>query len=112
MNGVNTQGENIADNGAAKGAYAAYQRFVDKNGPDPLLPGLNYTRNQLYWISAAQTWCTVTKPEFDTLYYTTNEHAPHVFRVIGMFQNAYHFSSDFNCSPGTRMNPINKCEIW
>lgn len=60
-------GENIADNGAVKGMYGAYQTFVERNGPEPTLPELNYTQNQLFWISAAQLWCAVTRPEFDTL---------------------------------------------
>lgn len=60
-------GENIADNGAVKGMYGAYQTFVERNGPEPTLPDLNYTQNQLFWISAAQLWCAVTRPEFDTL---------------------------------------------
>lgn len=112
MNGVNTQGENIADNGAIKGTYEAYQKFVDQNGPDLLLPSANYTANQLFWISAAQIWCAKTRPEFDKLHYATNVHAPHRFRVIGTFRNSANFATDFNCVPGSKMNPIAKCTIW
>lgn len=114
MNGVITQGENIADNGAVKVAYESYQRFSQLNGPEANLPELSFTPNQLFWISAAQIWCSVSRPEFDTMHYTTNVHAPNEFRVIGTFQNSAHFARDFNCSPGTTMNPIKsqKCEIW
>lgn len=56
MNGIITQGENIADNGAVKGMYKAYQSYVERNGAEATLPGLNYTQNQLFWISAAQLW--------------------------------------------------------
>jgi neprilysin len=62
LNGINTQGENIADNGGIKEAYLAYKKFVDQNGEEPPLPGLNMTSNQLFWISAAQTWCSVSRP--------------------------------------------------
>lgn len=62
LNGVNTQGENIADNGGLKQAYHAYQKWVQKHGDERVLPGLNYTANQLFWISAAQTWCSVYRP--------------------------------------------------
>jgi neprilysin len=59
LNGINTQGENIADNGGVITAYRAYQKWVEKNGEEPKLPGLNFSPNQLFWISLAQTWCSV-----------------------------------------------------
>lgn len=62
LNGINTQGENIADNGGIKEAYLAYKKFVQGNGVEKKLPGLNFTANQLFWISAAQTWCSVYRP--------------------------------------------------
>lgn len=62
LNGINTQGENIADNGGIKEAYLAYKKFVQDNGVEKKLPGLNFTANQLFWISAAQTWCSVYRP--------------------------------------------------
>lgn len=112
VNGKRTLDENIADNGAIKGMYSAYQTFVDRNGLDPLLPELNYTANQLFWISAAQTWCAVTKPSYDQQFYRINPHAPSRFRIIGSFSNAQAFSADFQCAAGSRMNPANKCELW
>ena len=92
--------------------YEAYQTFVAVNGPEPLLPGLNYTQNQLFWISAAQLWCAVTRPEFDTIQYTTDVHAPNKYRIIGTFTNMVQFSNDFKCARGTNMNPVYKCEVW
>lgn len=92
--------------------YSAYQKFIKQNGPDPILNGLNYTMNQLFWIAAAQTWCAVTRPDFETTQYITNIHAPFKFRLIGSLSNSQNFSNDFNCAPKTPMNPIHKCEIW
>lgn len=112
MNGANTKNENIADNGAIKLLYEAYQKMAAQNGPDPMLNGLNYTTNQLFWISAAQTFCAVTRPYFERAQYMSNIHTPFKFRLIGSLSNSVHFSRDFNCKPESRMNPINKCQIW
>lgn len=57
LNGINTQGENIADNGGIKESYLAYKQWVAQNGEEPKLPGLHYSQEQMFWISAAQTWC-------------------------------------------------------
>lgn len=57
LNGINTQGENIADNGGVKESYIAYHRWVKKNGQEQKLPGLDYSPQQMFWISAGQTWC-------------------------------------------------------
>lgn len=62
LNGVNTQGENIADNGGIKQAYLAYKSYTKKNGAEPKLPGLDYEPKQLFWILAAQQWCTQARP--------------------------------------------------
>lgn len=112
MNGYNTHGENIADNGAIKVLYEAYHKFTQQNGPDPVLNGLNYTTDQLFWISAAQTWCAVTRPEFERMQYMSNVHTPFKYRLIGSISNSHNFSNDFNCASGSKMNPLTKCEIW
>lgn len=57
-----TQGENIADNGGIKEAYLAYQKWAQENGDEPLLSGLNYTQQQVFWIAAAQNWCSISRP--------------------------------------------------
>jgi predicted metalloendopeptidase len=61
LNGINTQGENTADNGGVKTAYKAYKSWVVEHGAEPTLPGLKYSSDQLFWISAAQNWCAVQR---------------------------------------------------
>lgn len=112
LNGINTQGENIADNGGVKEAYLAYQNFVKSHGPEHGLPGLNYTTNQLFWISSAQTWCAVFRPEAMKKRILTGVHSPNQFRVFGPLSNTKEFSKDFQCAEGSKMNPIAKCEVW
>ena len=134
LNGINTQGENIADNGGIKAAYLAYKKWVEKNGQEPKLPALNYSSSQLFWISAAQTWCSVYRPGNYHFYIhilliftiliklllsenlkmrvSSNFHAPGQFRVLGTFRNMQDFANDFKCSVNASMNPVNKCEVW
>ena len=62
INGINTQGENIADNGGVKQAYLAYKKFIMETGDEPKLPGLDFSSKQLFWLAAAQTECDVSRP--------------------------------------------------
>ena len=55
LNGINTQGENIANNGGIKEAYLGYKKWVQDNDIiEPKLPGHDYTSEQLFWISWGQ----------------------------------------------------------
>ena len=112
LNGVHTQGENIADNGGIKAAYRAYRKWATANGPEPKLPGLEFTPEQIFWISSAQLWCNNLRKEILSNYITTNEHSPPEFRVLGTFKNMKDFSKDFQCPVGSAMNPVHKCEVW
>lgn len=111
LNGINTQGENIADNGGIKESYRAYMRWAEKN-PEPKLPGLSYTPQQLFWISAGQVWCSVYREEAMKSRVTTGVHSPGQFRVIGPMSNSKEFAEDFKCASGSNMNPVKKCEVW
>lgn len=112
LNGINTQGENIADNGGIKEAYLAYDKWVTRNGEEPYLPGLGYTGRQMFWVSSARIWCSKTRNEELRQLIFTDEHVPDKFRVIGPLSNMKYFAKDFNCPLGSKMNPVHKCQIW
>jgi predicted metalloendopeptidase len=113
LNGVNSQGENIADTAGLKLAYKAYVSAKSKNLiNDPTLPGLPYSQEQLFWISSAQTWCSVERPEVKKILILTDNHALSKFRVLGTLSNSRDFPKDFMCALGSAMNPVKKCEIW
>ncbi|KAF5280979.1 hypothetical protein FQR65_LT14903 [Abscondita terminalis] len=112
VNGVLTQGENIADNGGIKEAYFAYKKWLSRNGDEPKLPGLDYTPKQLFWISVASCWCSKERKEIIEQVLMGDEHSPSRFRVIGPLSNFEEFATDFKCAPGTKMNPKHKCKVW
>jgi len=114
VNGINTQGENIADNGGIKEAYRAYNQWIKTNGVEQLLPGLDYSPRQLFWISAANVWCSKARPQALKLSVLTGAHSPDQFRVQGAFSNMPAFARDFNCPVGSKMNPNKdkQCSVW
>ncbi|XP_071515798.1 neprilysin-2 isoform X3 [Panulirus ornatus] len=112
VNGINTQGENIADNGGIKEAYNAYKQWVKDNGEEKLLPSLPYNTKQLFWLSAANVWCGKYRPETLKLRILTGAHSPAQFRVNGPFSNQIDFASDWNCPAGSPLNPTQKCSVW
>ncbi|EDW26543.1 GL13072 [Drosophila persimilis] len=113
LNGKQTLGENIADNGGLKAAYHAYQRTKSEKEADILkLPGLNLTHSQLFFVSFAQVWCSSTTEETNLLQVEKDPHSPSQFRVIGTLSNMKEFAEVFQCKPGKRMNPTSKCEVW
>ncbi|XP_046673742.1 endothelin-converting enzyme homolog isoform X3 [Homalodisca vitripennis] len=112
LNGKQTLGENIADNGGLKAAFRAYLDWVSKNKEELRLPALNLTHRQLFFLSFAQVWCSASTEEATNLQIEKDAHAPPKFRVIGSLSNSPDFAREFNCPLGSKMNPVKKCEVW
>lgn len=112
ISGNQTLGENIADNGGLKASYHAYLELMkDKQEPQKL-PGLDLTHKQLFFVAFAQVWCSAVTREATSLQIEKDPHSPAKFRVVGSLSNMKEFAKEFNCKPGTKMNPRNKCEVW
>lgn len=113
VDGVNTQGENIADNGGIKQAFRAYEKWLKINGDEKEnLPGMNATGKQLFFLNFAQMWCGSMRPEATKNKLKTAVHSPGKFRVIGTLSNTKDFAQVFNCPLGSPMNPRKKCSVW
>ncbi|XP_051164292.1 neprilysin-4 isoform X2 [Leptopilina boulardi] len=113
IDGINTQGENIADNGGIKQAFRAYEKWLKTNGDEKEnLPGINATGKQLFFLNFAQIWCSSMRPEATKNKLKTAVHSPGKFRVIGSLSNTRDFAQVFNCPLGTPMNPTKKCSVW
>ncbi|OQV15255.1 Neprilysin [Hypsibius exemplaris] len=115
LNGVLTQGENIADNGGMKEAFYGYKNYIaaGRNGTSQdRLPGLSYTPEQLFFLANAQVWCSDFRPTDLANQIRTGAHSPGRFRVIGPMQNFDEFSKAYSCPLGSYMNPVQKNPVW
>ncbi|CUA72481.1 hypothetical protein RSOLAG22IIIB_01151 [Rhizoctonia solani] len=110
LNGNLTLGENLADSGVIQ-AYRAW-KSASTTGLDFTLPGLNYTHEQLFWISFGRIWATKVKPAFAVQRARTDPHSPGQYRVDGTLSNIPAFAKAFGCKKGTRMNPEKQCTLW
>ena len=112
LNGQLTLGENIADLGGLKLAFAAYQASRAGKSPEPPVAG--FTPEQAFFISYAQSWCTAIRPEFARLLAQTDAHAAARWRVNGPLSNLPEFQKAFGCPVGSPMARAGgkRCEIW
>ncbi|XP_015790642.1 neprilysin-2-like [Tetranychus urticae] len=112
LNGQLSLDENIADNGGLHIAYQAYQSTRKYIDIELKMPGLNYTSDQLFWISYAQLWCANYKNSTLEIEGANSNHVPGRYRVIGSLSNNVDFSNSFKCPIGSPMNPEKKCFLW
>jgi putative endopeptidase len=107
VDGVLTLGENIADLGGLKLAYAAYhasgatESFAGSFGPD-----------QQFFLAYAQIWCANFREELARSRVRVDPHAPPRFRVNGVIRNMSEFAETFHCASGSPMAPQDRCEVW
>ncbi|CAA7267908.1 unnamed protein product [Cyclocybe aegerita] len=100
VNGNLTSGENIGDTGLIQ-AYRAWKtqyHVSEKAGTEYLLPGLKFTRDQLFFISFARIWARAMKPAAAVQRIRTDPHSPSRYRVDGTVSNIPEFAKAFKCS--------------
>ncbi|CAH1248353.1 ECE1 [Branchiostoma lanceolatum] len=112
VSGRLTAGENIADNGGLKQTFRGYKKWAAANGPEPMLPGLPLSPEQLLFVNFGQTWCAKANQQTAQRLLFTDSHSPGRFRVIGTLSNSRDFAEVFSCPAGSPMNPHGKCTVW
>ncbi|XP_063811843.1 phosphate-regulating neutral endopeptidase PHEX [Pseudophryne corroboree] len=116
VKGTKTLAENIADNGGMRESFRAYRKWIqDKRGgkEEVLLPGINLTNNQLFFLSYAHVRCNTFRPEAAREHIINGVHSPPMFRVIGAMSNFEEFRKAFNCPENSLMNRgNNSCRVW
>ncbi|XP_034341153.1 phosphate-regulating neutral endopeptidase PHEX [Arvicanthis niloticus] len=116
VKGKRTLGENIADNGGLREAFRAYRKWINdrRHGvEEPLLPGITFTNNQLFFLSYAHVRCNSYRPEAAREQVQIGAHTPPQFRVNGAISNFEEFQKAFNCPPNSTMNRgADSCRLW
>ena len=110
LNGELTLGENIADLGGIKLAFAAYQAARSGKAPEAAVEG--FPPEQAFFVGYAQSWCTKIRPEAARVRAKTDPHSPARWRVNGPLSNTPEFAKAFQCEAGRPMVRAERCEIW
>lgn len=108
VNGQLTLGENIADLGGIKLAYAAMKA---KQASSPAVSS-EFSAEQQFFVSFAQGWCTKMRDEKLRHLVATNPHSPPNLRVNAPLSNLPEFAGAFACQPGAKMVRKDRCEVW
>ena len=101
VNGKLTLGENIADIGGLKIAFAAYQNSL-KGKPVPV-PIDGFTGPQRFFLGTAAVWRNHIREAALSLRLKTDPHSPGRERVIGPISNQPEFYEAFGCKDGQAM---------
>lgn len=112
VNGKLTLGENIADLGGLKIAFAALQKSLEGKAKPAPIDG--FTTEQRFFLGYAQSWRFMARDESTRMRVATDPHSPARFRVIGPLSNLPEFYQAFGCAEGTSMvRPANlRPSIW
>ncbi|KAK7205471.1 endothelin-converting enzyme, partial [Myxozyma melibiosi] len=106
VNGKFTEGENIADNGGIAAAFNAWKTHEARE-PSPLLPGVNMTKEQLFFVNYARWWCGKTRPGTAAQRIYTDPHSPSFVRVLAAAEDSQDFIDAFQCK-----NKSPRCVLW
>jgi len=114
INGELTQGENIADIGGIKLAYAAVQKALDKNPQAREQKIDGFTPEQRFFLGWAQVWRGNQREDDLRLRLNTDPHSPTHYRCNAPISNMPEFAKAFNLPDNCPMvRPADKrVNIW
>ena len=114
INGELTLGENIADIGGVKLAYAALQKALDKNPQAREQKIDGFTPEQRFFLGWAQVWHANQREDDLRLRLNTDPHSPTHYRCNGPISNMPEFAKAFNLPDNCpMMRPADKrVNIW
>lgn len=111
INGKQTLGENIGDNGGLNIAYRAFQNEMKKA---PLKTVDGFTPAQRFFLSWARVWASNMTPQYIQLLITSDVHSPNMARVNGALPQIDGWYDAFHITRGNKMYlPKSKrAHIW
>jgi putative endopeptidase len=114
INGELTQGENIADIGGVKLAYAALQKALDKNPQAREQKIDGFTPEQRFFLGWAQVWRANQREQDLRLRLNTDPHSPTHYRCNGAISNMPEFAKAFDLPDDSPMirPPDKRVNIW
>ncbi|GAK64382.1 endothelin-converting enzyme 1 [Moesziomyces antarcticus] len=115
-----TKGEDVADAGGLAQSYRAWKDELALGGDEveaanALLPGLGYTREQLFFIAYGVSWARNIRASEQVKRLRTDPHSPTKYRVNGVLVNSPEFAEAFGCKAGRdkmAKTPEDRCSIW
>jgi len=110
INGQLTLGENIADLGGVKLAFAAY-RALRAAAPERVVAD-GFSEDQQFFLAVGQAWCAKGRPEYERMMVQVNPHSVPRFRVRGALSGLPDFASAFSCPASAPMLAQNACSVW
>jgi putative endopeptidase len=107
-----TLGENLADLGGLETAYAAYRRYVARNGEPPVIDG--FTGDQRFFLAYAQAWQGKRREGATRQQLLSDPHSPEKYRVDGIVRNFDPWYKAFNVKPGDKLYlpPEKRVHVW
>jgi putative endopeptidase len=112
LNGKLTLGENTADNGGLRLAYAALMNTLAREGKDGGGKIDGYSPAQRFFLGFGQVWCQNVREQEARIRAKTDPHSSGEWRVNGTVQNFDQFGHAFGCKRGQPMMPVNSCQVW
>ncbi len=110
LNGRLTLGENIADIGGVKMAFAAYRKL--RAGATETQVADGFSEDQQFFLGFGQAWCAKIRPETARTMAQIDPHSDARFRVNGPLADTPEFAAAFQCKPGAPMHPKDACQVW
>ncbi len=112
VNGKFTLGENLGDLGGVTVAYHAWKLSLKGKPAPQAVEG--FTSEQRFFLSFAQIWRNVYRPELTRLISLTDPHSLPHWRVVGPLGNIPEFAQAFGCQPGDPMliTPEKRTDVW